>query len=131
MSDSIFTKIINGQVPSHRLYEDDECIIILDIRPIQPGHSLVIPKKQVEYIWDVDKDLYKHLWKVARKFALHQREVLASKRVSVIVDGESIPHVHIQLIPTNGADDLDAKRPDGEPDHDGLRAMAVKLKYAE
>jgi histidine triad (HIT) family protein len=126
--DSVFTKIINGELPAHRLYDDDRCTVILDIRPVQPGHCLVIPKKQIEFIWDLDDDLYRHLWEVARKTARHMRETLQVNRVGVIIDGEAVPHVHIQLIPANGPHDLDAPRPVGEPDHIALRAMADKLR---
>jgi histidine triad (HIT) family protein len=125
--DSVFTQIINGELPSHRIYEDDKCIVILDIRPVQPGHALVIPKEQIEFIWDVDDQLYQHLWKVAKKIAKRQQQVIGSDRVSIIVDGEQVPHVHIQLIPTNHARDLHATPP-SEPDHDALRTMAEKLK---
>lgn len=125
--DSVFTKIINGELPSHRIFEDDKCIVILDIRPVQPGHALVIPKEQVEFIWDIDNPLYQHLWKVAKMIAKRQLEVIGSDRVSIIVDGEQVPHAHIQLIPTNHASDLHATPPN-EPDHDALRAMAEKLK---
>jgi len=126
--DSIFTKIINGELPAHRIYEDDKCIVILDIHPVQPGHALVIPKKQIEFIWDLDDSLYKHVWKVAKLIALRQREILKPHRVGVIIDGEAVPHVHVQLIPANGAHDLDAPRPEGEPDHEALRKIATKLK---
>lgn len=129
MTDSVFTMIINGQLPAHRIYEDDKCIAILDIHPVQPGHALVIPKKQIEFIWDIDKGLYHHLWDVAKNIALKQKAVLSTKRVSIIVDGEQVPHAHIQLIPTNEAHDLHATPPD-EPDHDSLRAMAERLKQS-
>jgi histidine triad (HIT) family protein len=125
--DSVFTQIINGEIPSHRLFEDDKCIVILDIHPVQSGHALVIPKEQVEYIWDVDNGLYHHLWDIAKKIADRQLQVLGSKRVSILVDGEQVPHAHIQLIPTNEATDLHATPP-SEPDHEALRAMASKLR---
>lgn len=124
---SVFTQIIQGAIPSHRIYEDDKCIVILDIHPVQPGHSLVIPKEEIVYVWDVDDELYQHLWKIAKKIAKNQLEVLGTERVSIIVDGEQVPHAHIQLIPTNSAHDLHATPPT-EPDHDSLRAMAQRLR---
>jgi histidine triad (HIT) family protein len=127
MQDSIFTQIINGEIPAHRLYEDDKCIVILDIHPVQPGHALVIPKEQIEYIWDVDNSLYHHLWDVAKIVSAKQLEALGTKRVAIIVDGEQVPHAHIQLIPANKANDLHATPP-AEPDHAALLAVASKLK---
>ncbi len=128
MMDSVFTKIIKGELPAHKIYEDERCIVILDIAPVQPGHCLVIPKEQVEFIWDVDNELYHYLWDIAKKVALHLRTVMQSQRVSVIIDGEAVPHAHIQLIPTTGAHDIDAPRPTGEPDHTALAAVAQKLQ---
>jgi histidine triad (HIT) family protein len=127
MQDSIFTQIINGQIPAHRIYDDSECIAILDIHPVQPGHALVIPKKQIEYIWELDNSLYHHLWDVAKKISGKQLEVLGTKRVAILVDGEQVPHAHIQLIPANHANDLHASPPD-VPDHEALLAVAAKLK---
>jgi histidine triad (HIT) family protein len=130
MTDSIFTKIINGQVPAYRIFEDDTCIVILDIHPVQPGHVLVIPKKQIVYIWDIDKSLYHHLWDVAKMIAEKLLDVVSSKRVSILVDGEQVPHAHIQLIPCNEANDLHVV-PQAEPDHGALRLMAQRLKIGE
>lgn len=126
--DSIFTKIINGELPAHRIYEDKKCIVILDIHPVQPGHALIIPKKQVEYIWEVDNSLYHHLWDVAKTIAERLLELVGTKRVSILVDGEQVPHAHIQLIPCNEANDLHAAPPT-DPDHDSLSKMAAKLKF--
>lgn len=128
MIDSVYTKIIKGELPSHRIYEDDKCIVFLDIHPIQPGHTLVVTKKQIEFIWQLDEKLYDHLWKVARKIALRLEEVLQPQRVGVIVDGEAVPHSHIQLIPLNTPDGIHA-RGQAEPDHDALREMAQRLKF--
>jgi len=125
---SIFSQIIAGELPAHRIYEDSECIVIMDIRPVQPGHALVIPKKEMEFIWDTDDDLYHHLWDVARIIARRQMKVLNPHRVGIIVDGEAVPHAHIQVIPANGPHDLDGPRPEGEPDHEALAKMASKLR---
>lgn len=127
MSDTVFTMIINGELPSHRIYEDSKCIAIMDIHPVQPGHCLVIPKKQIESIWDLDASLYHHLWDVSSRIAKKLLQEVGSKRVSIIVDGEQVPHAHIQLIPTNEATDLHAMPP-SEPDHQALSQMAQKLK---
>jgi histidine triad (HIT) family protein len=128
--DSVFTKIINGELPAHRIFEDDVCIVILDIHPIQPGHALVIPKESIEFIWDLPDSTYHHLWDVSRRIAEQLLRVCGSKRVSIIVDGEQIPHAHIQLIPTNHAHDLHATPPE-TPDHAELIQLASKLKLPD
>lgn len=126
MEDSIFTKIIKREIPCHLIYEDEQSIAFLDIRPAQPGHTLVVPKKQVEFIWDLSDDDYHYLWSVAKHIAKHMRDTLLCKRVGVIIDGEAVPHVHIQLIPLNGPSDLHSHQPD-EPNHTALADMAKKL----
>ncbi|MCA9347488.1 HIT family protein [Candidatus Saccharibacteria bacterium] len=124
--DSIFTKIIKGEIPSNKIFEDDRCIVILDIHPIQPGHCLVIPKKQIEFIWQLEDELYHHLWAVSKDVALHIQNILGTKRVAVVVDGEQVSHAHIQLIPVNGAKDLHATPP-SEPDFPALEAISAKI----
>jgi histidine triad (HIT) family protein len=124
--DSIYTQVIKGELPSHRIYEDSKCIVFMDIHPVQPGHALVVPKKQIEFIWDLPENLYNHLWKIAHRVAEKQKEVLHPNRVGVIIDGAAVPHAHIQMIPLNGEYDLDAKRAD--TNHDELHILAQKLK---
>lgn len=105
MQDSIFTKIINGDIPSHKVYEDDKTFAFLDIHPIMPGHTLVVPKKQVEFIWDMDMDDYAALWISAKRIAAHMREVLPQKHVGVKIIGTDVPHVHIHLVPFDTAEE--------------------------
>lgn len=99
---SIFTRIINGEIPAHRVYEDDKVIAFLTIHPLCDGHTLVVPKKQVDQIWDLGDDDYNYLWKTAQKIALHLQKTMGSTRVGVVVKGFSVPHTHIHLIPVNG-----------------------------
>lgn len=129
MEDSIFTKIIKGEIPSHKIYEDDETLAFLDIHPVAPGHTLVIPKKQVEFLWDLDDDTYQSVMATSKKVALHLREVLHASYVGVKVVGEEVPHTHVHLIPFNKAAEFHA-RPNMsvEPDHVALSALAEKLK---
>ena len=130
MEDSIFTKIIKGEIPCHKVYEDEVSMAFLDVHPQFPGHTLVIPKTQIDHIWDLDDDLYHHLWDVAKKVQVKLKDVLNPPRVGVAVEGFGVPHVHIHLIPLY--DIKDFKKPqdlESEPDHEALAVMAEKLKF--
>lgn len=130
MADSIFTKIIKGEVPSHKIYEDDKTLAFLDIHPIQPGHALVIPKEQIEFIWDLPDDLYRAVMATTKKVANRIREVSGKKYVSERIVGVDVPHAHVQLIPFNDSSELRAQQDmSSEPDHEALTAMAKKLKF--
>ncbi len=94
---SIFTRIINDQVHGQVIYEDDQCAVLLTIQPLNPGHCLVVPKKEIDHLWDVDSDLYQHLMMVARKTALRMREVYDYPRIGLIVEGFGVPHAHIHV----------------------------------
>lgn len=99
MSTSIFTKIINREVPAHFLYEDEHCVVILDKFPSVKGQSLVIPKKETDYAFDLDDDTYIHLFKTAKKIALASDKALDAKRTCLVVEGFDVPHVHIKIFP--------------------------------
>lgn len=128
MQDSIFTKIINGEIPSHKVYEDEHTYAFLDIHPITPGHTLVVPKKQVEFLWDLDDTDYQQLQASAKKIARHLREKLQVPYVGVQVIGVDVPHAHIHLIPfTQAVDYHNHPDPNAEPDHEELAAIAKKI----
>ena len=129
-NESIFTKIINGDIPSHKIYEDDDVIAFLDIHPVTPGHTLVIPKKQVEFVWDLDDETYAKLTLVVKKLALHIREKLAVAYVGEQVIGVDVPHAHIHLIPFNDAVDFHREADQTlEPDHAALANLAESLSF--
>jgi histidine triad (HIT) family protein len=101
---TIFTKIINGDIPSAKIYEDDKCIVILDIFPNHKGHSLVIPKKEYETVIECPEDLFSHLMVVAKKVAKKQIDTLSCHGINIIINnksaaGQEIPHLHIHVIP--------------------------------
>jgi len=96
---SIFTKIINGEIPCHKIYEDERVIAFLTNHPLVEGHTLVVPKKQINQIWDLESDDYIYLWETTRKIALHLRKVMNLERVGVVIKGIEVPHTHIHLIP--------------------------------
>ena len=130
MQDSIFTKIVKGEIPCHKVYEDDATLAFLDIHPVQPGHTLVIPKKQVEFAWDLDDETYKSLMATVKKVAQHIRDTLGVRYVGLQVIGTDVPHTHIHLIPFNEAQEFHV-HPDltADPDNTALAEMAKKLYF--
>jgi len=103
---SLFTKIINGEIPCHKIMEDEKYLAFLDVRPIKPGHTLVVPKQEVEYIFDLDDDLLGGLMIFAKKVAVLLRKEIECKRIGIMVAGLEVPHTHIHLIPMDCISDL-------------------------
>ncbi len=108
---SIFTKIVNGEIPSYKIAEDDNFYAFLDIFPLAKGHTLVIPKKEVDYIFDLDEETYKGLHVFARKVALALKEAIPCKKVGVAVLGLEVPHAHIHLVPMQSEQDINFANP--------------------
>lgn len=130
MQDSLFTKIIKGEIPSHKVYEDEQVYAFLDIHPITIGHTLVIPKKQVEFVWDMDDADYQALMLATKRIAVHIRDVLEVPYVGVQVVGVDVPHAHVHLVPFVEAGDYhNQPDPTGEPNHEALAAVAEKLAF--
>jgi histidine triad (HIT) family protein len=130
MEDSIFTKIIKGEIPAYKIYEDDKTLAFLDIHPKQPGHTLVVPKKQVEFVWDLDDEMYQAVMATVKKIALRIREVLGKPYVGELVVGEEVPHAHVHVYPFSTLEESRSiPDPNGEPDHAALGAMAKKLTF--
>lgn len=129
--DSIFTKIIRGEIPSHKIYEDDKNIAFLDIHPIQPGHVLVVPKIQVDNIWDLPDEDYQALMGAVKHIAFAMQQTL-EKRVGVQVIGIDVPHAHVHLIPFTDVKEFRAIPDDSkDANHDELAKMAEKLKMED
>jgi len=127
---SIFTRIINGEIPAHRIYEDDKVIAFLTIQPFAEGHTLVVPKKQIDQLWDLDDDDYDYLWQSARKIAKHLTTALDAERIGVVVKGFEVPHAHIHLVPIPHAHTVNLD-PYPEPpmaDDGNLKDLAERLK---
>lgn len=103
---SIFTKIINGEIPSYKIAEDDNFIAFLDVMPLVKGHALVIPKKEVDLIFDLESEDFKNLWGFAQQVAKKIEKAIPCKRVGVAVVGLEVPHAHIHLVPLNAMQDL-------------------------
>ena len=103
---SIFTKIVNGEIPCYKVAEDEHHLAFLDVMPIAKGHTLVIPKKEVDLIFDLDEEEYKNLWAFAPKVAKKLKTAVPCVRVGVAVVGLEVPHAHIHLVPMNEIKDL-------------------------
>ena len=130
MQDSIFTKIIKGEIPSHKIYEDDKTFAFLDIHPKTPGHTLVIPKKQVEFVWDLEDEDYLAVMRTVRKVALRLREVMGAPFIGELVVGIDVPHAHVHVYTFANMDE--SRRipaPNADPDHDELAEIAKKLAF--
>lgn len=129
MQDSLFTKIIKGEIPCHKVYEDDKTLAFLSIYPSVTGHTLVIPKTQVETLWELTAEDYAAVMETTKKVALRLKEVLGAERVGVKVVGLDVPHAHVHLIPFGTADEYYAKETTDEPNHAALAATAERLKF--
>ena len=129
MQDSIFTKIIKGEIPCHKVYEDGKVIAFLDIHPIQPGHVLVVPKAQVDHFDSLDQGDYDAVFAAVRRIAQRIKEVTGAQRACVRVEGFDVPHAHVHVYPCNSPQEFygDRDRAQAEPDHAALAEMAAKL----
>jgi histidine triad (HIT) family protein len=108
---TIFTKIVNGEVPSYKIAEDERFYAFLDINPLVKGHTLVIPKKEVDYLFDIEDEVYKDLFLFTKKIAVALKKVIPCEKIGVAVIGLEVPHTHIHLIPLKTMDDIDFSRP--------------------
>jgi histidine triad (HIT) family protein len=103
---SIFTKIVNNEIPAYKVAENENCFAFLDIFPVAKGHTLVIPKKEVDYLFDLDDELYSELQLFAKKVAAGLKKAVPCKKVGVLVLGLEVPHAHIHLIPMQSEADV-------------------------
>ena len=124
---SIFTKIVKGEIPSYKVYEDQNFLAFLDINPLKKGHTLVIPKKEVDYIFDIDSKEYQNLWNTAKKIALGMKKVIECNRISIVVMGLEVPHAHIHLIPLDSMQDIDFSQPKLKISNDEMVQIANRI----
>ncbi|MBP6871802.1 MAG: HIT domain-containing protein [Bacteroidales bacterium] len=108
---SIFTRIVNGEIPCYKVAEDDHFLAFLDINPLAKGHTLVIPKKEVDYIFGVEDNMYAGLFLFAKRVALAVEKVVPCKRMGIAVLGLEVAHAHIHLVPINTVYDIDFSKP--------------------
>jgi histidine triad (HIT) family protein len=129
MEPSIFTKIINGEIPCHKVYEDDKTFAFMDIYPIQTGMVLVIPKEQIANIEDLSEDLYLAVMETARKIQRAQRKVFPDKfKMAMQIEGLDVQHVHVKLFPIDTPEEFHAHAPTTEPNHEELAELAEKIR---
>ena len=125
---SIFTKIINGEIPSYKVAEDNNCYAFLDINPLTEGHTLVVPKKEVDYIFDLDEKTYKGLFDFVKKLSEAIEKSVKCIRLGMVVYGLDIPHAHIHLIPLKGTgNDIDFSKPKVELTEEEFKTIASKI----
>ena len=125
---SIFTRIIGREIPGHILYEDTGCIVILDKFPAVPGQTLIIPKQQIDYVFDVDDSSYNHLFLIAKQIARALDKAFVTERTCLVVEGFDVPHVHIKLYPvTTVTLPLGAIMPHGHEASDAELAQIASL----
>ena len=127
MEDSVFTKIIKGEIPAQKVYEDNRNIAFLTIQPVQPGHTLVVPKNQVDHLWDLPDADYQSLMDASKKVANRLREVIGKKRVGVKVEGFEVAHAHIHLIPMDTVSEYNSSPKSATAEE--LEEMAKKLAF--
>lgn len=127
---SIFTQIINGDIPSHKVYEDDKTFAFLNIFPSVPGHVLVVPKTEVDHLDDLDDESYQAVMTTVRKVMKRVKEVLGTQRACLKVQGFDVAHAHVHVIGCDGPEDFFSREDHTvEPDHATLAAMAERLRF--
>ena len=124
---TIFSRIISGEIPCHKVAEDDRCLAFLDIRPVTFGHTLVVPKKEIDYIFDMDDDALAYLHLFAKRVAKVLEQEVKCLRIGVMVAGLEVPHAHIHLIPMQSIADLSFTNPRPEFPVDDMKALANRL----
>jgi histidine triad (HIT) family protein len=125
---SIFTKIINGEIPAHKIMENDQFLAFLDVFPLVHGHVLVIPKKETDYIFDIEDTDLSEMILFAKNVSKAIRRSVPCKRIGMAVIGLEVPHAHIHLVPMSTADDLNFTRQKLKPSQEELADMAKKIK---
>lgn len=125
--DSIFTRIIKGEIPCYKVAEDEKFFAFLDINPLMKGHTLVIPKQQVDYIFDLDDNTLKEMMCFAKKVAAKIKDNVNCNRVAIMVLGLEVPHAHIHLVPINSELDIDLKKKRVQLTPDEFTELADKI----
>lgn len=127
---SIFTKIINRELPAYIVAEDDKFLAFLDIMPLTKGHVLVIPKEEIDYIFDIDSDILGEMMVFAKGVAVKLKNVVPCKRIGVAVVGLEVPHAHIHLVPINAISDMNFSNPKLQIEKREMEQLAEQIKSA-
>lgn len=127
---SIFTKIISGEIPSYKVHENEKFFAFLDISPLKAGHTLVVPKEEIDYIFDMPNDLLSEILLFSKEVARKIEAVIECERIGVSVIGLEVPHAHVHLIPMNSVSDMNFAKPKLELDSDYMTTLAEKIRQA-
>lgn len=127
---SIFSKIISDKIPAYKILENENFLAFLDIFPLAKGHVLVIPKKEIDYLFDISSDEYGELWKFAQQVAKAMDKVIDCKRIGVAVIGLEVPHTHIHLVPLNNVSDINFERPKLSFSEEEMNEVAQNIRKA-
>lgn len=127
---SIFSKIVNGDIPCYKVAENDKFLAFLDIQPIVKGHTLVIPKQEIDYIFDIEDELLGEFMSFAKEVALKMDKVFDCERIGMTVIGLEVPHAHIHLMPINGIADMDFNKPKLKFTSEEMEAIASSIQNA-
>lgn len=127
---SIFSKIVSGEIPSYKIAEDDRFFAFLDINPLAEGHTLVIPKQETDYLFDLDDEQYKDLFLFAKKIAIAIKKAVPCKKVGIAVVGLEVAHAHIHLVPLNDLFDLDFKKQKLSLSKEEFERIQTRIKQA-
>jgi histidine triad (HIT) family protein len=127
---SIFTKIISGEIPSYKVHENEKFFAFLDISPLKAGHTLVVPKEEIDYIFDMPNDLLSEILVFSKEVARKIEAVIECERIGVSVIGLEVPHAHVHLIPMNSVSDMNFAKPKLELDSDYMAVLAEKIRQA-
>jgi histidine triad (HIT) family protein len=127
---SIFTRIIDGELPGVFVWRDEQCVAFLSINPMHPGHTLVVPRAEVDHWIDLDPHLTTHLFHVAQTIGQAQDRALGARRVGLLVVGDEVPHVHVHVVPFDSAAELSFAHADPNPPAGSLDAAAEKIRAA-
>ena len=125
---SIFTKIVQGEIPSYKIAESDAFYAFLDIRPLAKGHTLVIPKQEVDYLFDLEDDVYSGLHLFAKKVAAAIEKAIPCERIGTAVIGLEVPHAHIHLVPINSVGDLNFANPPVKLTQEEMQQIAANIR---
>jgi histidine triad (HIT) family protein len=125
---SIFTRIINGEIPCYKIAEDDRYFAFLDINPLREGHTLVVPKQETDYIFDLDDDTVAGIMVFSKKIAAAIKTAIPCTRIGVAILGLEVPHAHIHLVPMNSMEDVNFRNPKLKFTPEEFRATAQKIK---
>lgn len=127
---SLFTKIIDGEIPGTFVWKDDLCVAFMTIAPLRPGHTLVVPIEEIDHWIDLPDDLRAHLFAVSATIATAIQDAFQPARVGLMIAGLEVPHTHIHLVPIDGVNDLDFANADDSASRDDIEAAAARIRDA-